>query len=156
MSPRAKKPWLFGSGKLGRPFLRMQAANLASAYALLACWAGLREGGPPPGRSLRQAASADWNCGELGSTFPLIVTPPIWMIPFPPPPEPTEAANPCEVRQTAKAVVLGAADFAPSVEAEPPGEVVVPRLATAGDFEPQPAAIATRSTRLVPNTTEVA
>jgi hypothetical protein len=100
---------------------------------------------------LRQAASADWNCGELGSTFPLIVTPPIWMIPFPPPPEPTEAANPCEVRQTAKAVVLGAADFAPSVEAEPPGEVVVPRLATAGDFEPQPAAI--RTSRAKPAST---
>jgi hypothetical protein len=40
-----------------------------------ACCAGVKDGGPPPGRYLLQACLAAWNCGELGSTFPLITTP---------------------------------------------------------------------------------
>jgi hypothetical protein len=91
-------------------------------------------GGPPPGRNLWHACMAAWNCGELGSTFPLITTPPTEMALLAAvAAEPGAAWNPCEVRHAANAARLG---VAAEVVVLPALEVVVRRLATEGAFEP--------------------
>jgi hypothetical protein len=92
---------------------------------------------------LRQACIAAWNCGESGLTFPLISTPKMERVRFDAlAAEPTDAANPCELKHAANAASLGCVDFA----APTPVVVVVSRLATEGDFEPpQPATAAVSS-----------
>lgn len=139
--PAGNRPWPVGSGKFGTPFLRIHAAKRESAFAASACWARVSVGGPPPGRNLRHACVAAWNCDEFGSA-PLIVTPAMLMLPAgAEAAEPTEAWNPCEVMQLAKALGLDFVGPAPEVEVAVSAEVVVRRLATEGDFEPpQPAA----------------
>ncbi len=83
-------------------------------------------------------------------TFPPIVTPKMERERLDAAPaEPTEAENPCESKQAAKAAVLGCAEVAaPAPEEDAAslfeGELVVPRLATDGAFEP-PHPAATRA-----------
>jgi hypothetical protein len=95
---------------------------------------------------LRQAANAAWNCGELGSTFPAIVTPKIERA-FPPAGAPTEALNPCALKHRANAALAVPALSVVELEAPCGVElaalvvVVGVRLATDGGFElPQPEA----------------
>src|SRR5579862_1442631 len=82
---------------------------------------------------LRHACAAAWNCGELGSTLPLNVTPS--NVRLPPTPLPNDAAKPCDVKQVARATLFGvvaALDVA-----------VVASLATEGaELPPQPATAA--------------
>jgi hypothetical protein len=89
MLAKGNSPWPLGSGKLDRPWLRMQAANTASPFARSARSAGLSAGGPPLGISLRQSRQAARNRGEFGSAFPVITNPR--------PCGPGEAATPCDV-----------------------------------------------------------
>jgi hypothetical protein len=115
----------------------MQAAKLAIAFAHSARCAGVAEGGPPPGRYLRQACIADWNCGESGRA-PVTTTPGRWIASFGAvAADPIAADNPLASRQDANAAGLGLAAL---VEVGAAIEVVV-RRATEGDFEPpQPTA----------------
>src|SRR5579862_8873500 len=144
--PSGNRPSPLGSGKFGTPWARMHSANRNIAFDAAACCAGVSCGGPPPGRNLRQAWTAAWNCGEPGSAFPVTVTPAIviWLPVDPPAPEPTAAAIPCAVRHVASLAELGRTD----VVCCWPAGVVVPRLATDGALAPpQPAATKTRAAR---------
>lgn len=151
--PGGNVPFPVGSGKSETPFLRIHAAKAAIPFAASARCAGVRAGGPPPGRYLRQACIAAWNCGEPGSTFPPNVTPgrcrerpDVVGVP------PTEAEKPWAVKHAASAEAPADVDVgveAPGVEEEVPLGVVVPRLATAGAFAlpPHPAASKQREAR---------
>jgi hypothetical protein len=121
----------------------MHDAKFNIALAAAARSAGVNAGGPPPGRNLRQACIAAWNCVESGLTLALIVTPAMLTERIDAvEAEPTEAENPCDVKQAARAARLGL-DFAVPA---PELDGVVPRLATEGVFEPpQPAAATPRS-----------
>ena len=138
----------------------MQEAKLSIAFAAVARWAGVKAGGPPPGRNLRQACIAAWNCGESGLTFPPIVTPKTVRERLDAAAaEPTEAENPCESKQAANAAVLGRADFAaptPEDDAASPfeGALVVPRFATGRSLRAATASRRQRpsSVRTEPNT----
>ena len=101
-------------------------------------------GGPPPGRNLRHACKADWNCGELGSALPPITTPKTETDLLPvAAAEPTEAWKPCELRHEANAARLGLAGEVVVF----PGVEVVPRLATEGALDaPHPPARNARAT----------
>ena len=81
---------------------------------------------------MRHACRADWNWGELGSTFPSITTPKTETDCFPAAAaEPGEAWKPCELRHVANAARLGGG---PAVLAT--AAVVVRRVATEGALEP--------------------
>src|SRR5579872_3682634 len=132
-----------GSGKPGTPFARMHAANLDIAFTHSAFCDGVSAGGPPPGRYFRHACIAAWNCGELGSTLPSIVTPPRWMDePAAFGADPVDAENPWSPRQVTSAAVL--AGFCVRLGPEPvvaelPVVVVADvTFATEGWVEPLP------------------
>jgi hypothetical protein len=67
-----------------------------AALPASARWARVSVGGPPPGRNLRHACVAAWNCDEFGSAPP-IVTPAMLMLPAG-----AEAAEPTEAWNRAK------------------------------------------------------